>query len=154
MTGVQTCALPIYPERNSAKELLPEFCDAAFGRAALPMRSFYDQLYHGIELYSEYLGTRSPAWTYQDIYGRRRKHLTDPLQFLGFLYTPNLLSSLEQQLASAERLAQSDKTATGEKVRMRLAQVRREFDYLKALAKVVHLAHAYQIQPRSGRAHV
>ncbi len=135
------------PEHLSAKSLMHEFCGAAFGKSAPSMIAFYDQLYHGIELYSEYLGTRSPAWTYQDIYGRRRKHLTDPLQFLGFLYTPNLLSSLEQQLASAERLAQSDKTATGEKVRMRLAQVRREFDYLKALAKVVHLAHAYQIQP-------
>ena len=123
---------------------------------------FYDQLYHGIELYSEYLGTRAPAWVYHDIYGRRRKHLTDPLQFLGFLYTPNLLNSLEQQLANAEKLALGDQSPNGlgsnqnlrneptrpnEKVRMRLALVRREFDYLKALAKVVHLYHAYQTQP-------
>jgi predicted negative regulator of RcsB-dependent stress response len=129
------------PENLSAKLLVAEFCTAAFGKSAASMQSFYDQLYHGIELYSDYLGTRSPAWVYHNIYGQRRKHLTDPFQLLGFLYTPNLLASLESQLASAEQSADS------EKIRQRLALVRREFDYLKALAKVVHLHHAFQIQP-------
>ncbi|MFM9961804.1 MAG: DUF4838 domain-containing protein [Planctomycetaceae bacterium] len=129
------------PETLSAKLLVQEFCGGAFGKSAPSMVSFYDQLYHGIELYSEYLGTRSPAWTYQNIYGQQRKFLTDPFQFLGFLYTPNLLTSLETQLAQAEKSADTDK------VRARLSLVRREFDYLKALAKVVHLHHAFQIQP-------
>lgn len=129
------------PDKLQAKVLVHEFCGAAFGKSAPAMLAFYDQLYHGIELYSQYLGTRSPAWTYVNIYGQRRKHLTDPFQFLGFLYTPNLLASLETQLAQAE------KTADNEKVKTRLAAVRREFDYLKALAKVVHLHHAFQIQP-------
>jgi len=129
------------PENLQAKLLVHEFCGAAFGKSAPSMIAFYDQLYHGIELYSEYLGTRSPAWTYNNIYGQRRKHVTDPFQLLGFLYTPNLLTSLETQLAQAE------KTADADKVHVRLLQVRREFDYLKALAKVVHLHHAFQIQP-------
>lgn len=129
------------PESLQAKLLVQEFCGAAFGKSAPSMLAFYDQLYHGIELYSEYLGTRSPAWVYINIYGQRRKHLTDPFQFLGFLYTPNLLTSLETQLAQAEKIAETDK------IRVRLSQVRREFDYLKALAKVVHLQHAFQIQP-------
>ena len=129
------------PEKHTAKMLIQEFCGAAFGRSAPAMMSFYTQLYHGIELYSNYLGTRSPAWTYRDIHGRSRKHLTDPLQFLGFLYTPNLLHALERDLAGAEKLAETDK------IQQRLALVRREFEYLKALAKVVHLYHAYQIQP-------
>ena len=134
------------PEKLQAKLLVPEFCSAAFGKSAPSMLAFYDQLYHGIELYSEYLGTRSPAWTYHNIYGQRRKHITDPFQLMGFLYTPNLLLSLETQLAQAEKAANADQ-AGAEKIRMRLAVVRREFDYLKALAKVVHLHHAFQIQP-------
>ena len=129
------------PESLQAKLLVQEFCAAAFGKSAPSMLAFYDQLYHGIELYSEYLGTRSPAWVYVNIYGQRRKHLTDPFQFLGFLYTPNLMTSLETQLSQAEKTAETDK------VRVRLSQVRREFDYLKALTKVVHLHHAFQIQP-------
>jgi hypothetical protein len=129
------------PENNQAKDLVNEFCDAAFGKAAAPMLRFYDQLYHGIELYSQHLGTRCPAWTYHTIHGRRRKHLSDPFQLLGFLYTPNLLSSLETALAQAEKAADTDK------VNVRLALVRREFDYVKNLARVIHLYHAYQIQP-------
>ena len=129
------------PRNLTAKGLVQEFCGAAFGRSAPVMISFYGQLNHGIELYANYLGTRDPAWAYQDIYGRRRKHLTDPLQFLGFLYSPSLLQALERDLAAAEKLADS------EKVKQRLALVRREFDYLQALIKVVHLYHAYQTQP-------
>ncbi|NBR85544.1 MAG: DUF4838 domain-containing protein [Proteobacteria bacterium] len=126
---------------NQAKVLVHEFCGAAFGKAAPPMLQFYDQLYHAIELYARQLGTRDPAWVYTDIYGRRRKHLTDPMQFLGFFYTPTLLASLEAQLAQAEKLAPTDKVKT------RLALVRREFDYLRGVARVVHLNHAFQIQP-------
>ncbi len=129
------------PATMQAKLLVHEFCEAAFGRSAPVMLQFYDQLYHAIELYSEFLGTRNPAWTYHTIYGQRRKFLTDSTQFLAFFYTPSLLESLETQLAAAEKLANSDKIKT------RLALVRREFDYLKGVARVAHLYHAYQIQP-------
>ncbi|MCL4203831.1 MAG: DUF4838 domain-containing protein [Pirellulaceae bacterium] len=130
------------PERLSAKDLVPEFIDAAFGGpSAWHMRQFYDQLYHGITLYSDYLGTRSPAWTYQPAEGRRRKTVSDPFQLLAFLYPPPLLASLESHLAQAEQKASTDK------VKSRLALVRREFDYVKDLARVVHLYHAYEIQP-------
>ena len=131
-------------ENNRAQDLVNEFCGAAFGKAAPHMLRFYERLYHGIELYSEFLGTRCPAWAYQDISGRRRKYLTDPFQLLGFLYTPAILESLEESLALAERAGDTDKVKT------RLALVRREFDYLKSLARVVHLYHAYQVQPDRG----
>ena len=133
------------PEHLQAKLLVQEFCTAAFDKSSPSMIAFYDQLYHGIELYSEFLGTRSPAWVYHNIYGQRRKFLTDPFQFLGFLYTPNLLGSLESHLAQAEKTAAEQ--SGYDKIQTRLSQVRREFDYLKGLAKVVHLYHAYQIQP-------
>jgi hypothetical protein len=130
------------PEHLFAKDLVPEFIDAAFGGpSAWHMRQFYDQLYHAITLYSDFLGTRSPAWTYQPIEGRRRKTVTDPFQLLAFLYPPPVLSSLESHLTQAEQKAKTPK------VQARLALVRREFDYLKSLARVVHLHQAYEIQP-------
>lgn len=129
------------PAHNQAKDLLPEFCDAAFGRAAWYMRSFYDQLYHAIALYSDHLGTRCDLWTYQPLEGRPRKTVTDPFQLIGFLYTPTLLAALDADLTQAERLANTDK------IRTRLALVRTEFEYLRHLARAVHLCHAYQIQP-------
>jgi len=134
------------PENNRAADLMVEFCEAAFGPAARPMQRFYDQLYHGIELYSDFLGTRCPAWVYRDIYGRRHKYLRDPFRLIGFLYTPKLLASLETLLQSAERLA-ADNTQQARRVQARLALVRTEFEYLKHLAQVVHLYHAYEIAP-------
>ena len=129
------------PVNQNANILVKEFCSASFGKASQPMIQFYDQLYHAIELYSDYLGTRAPAWVYHNIYGQRRKHLTDPFQLIGFLYTPSLLASMEAQLSTAEKIAESEKAKT------RLKTVRKEFDYLKAFAQVVHLTHAYQIRP-------
>ncbi len=129
------------PANLNASLLVKEFCSASFGKSSPAMIQFYDQLYHAIELYSDYLGTRSPAWVYHNIYGQRRKHLTDPFQLIAFLYTPTLLASLETQLSSAEKTVDSAKAKT------RLAAVRKEFDYLKAFAQVVHLSHAFQIRP-------
>jgi hypothetical protein len=129
------------PDHSTAAELVREFCDAAFGKAAAPMQSFYDQLYHAIDLEAEYLGTRCPGWTYHDIYGKRRKSLSDPFQLLGFLYTPSLMGSLERELSAAERQADHARA------KQRLALVRREFDYLKHTVAVVHLYQAYQVAP-------
>lgn len=130
-------------EHLQARDLMVEFCEAAFGRerAARSMLRFYEQLYHAVELYSQYLGTRAPAWTYNDINGKRRKHITDPYQLLAFLYTPKVLNALETELAQAERVADTAKIKT------RLTLVRREFDYLKALMRVVHLTQAFEMQP-------
>ena len=129
------------PEHNQAKDLLNEFCGAAFGKTSGNMLDFYNTLYHGIALYSDYLGTRCPAWTYKDIYGHGRKYLLDPFQMLGFLYTPELLAGLERNLAQAEKAANTDK------VKARLELVRKEFEWVKNLARVVHLYHAYKIAP-------
>jgi hypothetical protein len=129
------------PERHSAKELLPEFCEAAFGKSAWYMRSFYDQLYHAITLYSDHVGTRCDVWTYQPLEGRPRKTVSDPFQLIAFLYPPNLLAALDADLTQAEKLADTGK------VRTRLALVRTEFEYVRHLARVVHLNHAYQVQP-------
>ena len=108
------------------------------------MRSFYDQLYHAITLYSDHIGTRCDLWTYQPLEGRPRKTVQDPFQLIAFLYTPNLLAALDADLTQAEQLASSDKVKT------RLALVRTEFEYVRHLARVVHLYQAYQVQPDAG----
>ncbi len=133
------------PAHNAARTLLPEFCEAAFGApsTASAMRSFYDELYHAIALYSDRLGTRCDAWKYQPLQGEGapRKSITDPFQLLSFLYPPNLLLSLDAHLRQAEATARSPK------VRTRLALVRTEFEYLRHLARVVHLHQAFQSLP-------
>jgi len=108
------------------------------------MRSFYDQLYQGISLYSDHIGTRDDLWRSQNYDGRSFKTVTDPFQFIAFIYNPNLLAALEGDLSQAE------KTATAPKVKLRLALVRREFEYIRHLARVVHLHQAFQIQPDAG----
>jgi len=131
------------PEHNAAKDLLPEFCDAAFGNksTAFYMRSFYDQLYNAIALYSDHIGTRCDLWTFQPLEGRPRKTVQDPFQLIAFLYPPNLLAALDTELKQAERFATSQKAKT------RLALVRTEFEYLRHFAQVVHLYQAYQVVP-------
>lgn len=129
------------PENNRAADLKLEFLEAAFGSAAAPMRRFYDQLYHHTELYAHYLGTRLPGWTYTPIYGRGRKHVTDLFQMVGFMFPPSLLANLNTELAQAEKAADNDR------VRARLALVRRELTWVEDLARVIHLHHAVQMAP-------
>ena len=135
------------PEKNAAKELLPEFCEAAFQNKSIAfyMRAFYDELYNAIALYSDHLGTRCDLWTFQPLpgVGRPRKTVQDPFQLIAFLYPPRLLADLESYLSQAEQLAKTPKVKT------RLALVRTEFEYLKHFARVVHLHQAYQMAPDS-----
>jgi len=139
------------PQNNHAKDLVPEFCEAAFQNKSIAfyMRAFYDELYNAIALYSDHLGTRNDVWTFKPLPtdARGRKTVTDPFQLIAFLYTPRLLSSLESNLSQSEKLAATPKVKT------RLALVRTEFDYLKHFAKVVHLHQAYQMLPDTGSLH-
>jgi hypothetical protein len=136
------------PENNHAKDLVPEFCAAAFQNKSIAfyMRAFYDELYNAIALYSDHLGTRNDVWTFKPLPtdARGRKTVTDPFQLIAFLYTPKVLAAMESHLA------QSEKLATLPKVKTRLALVRTEFDYLKHFARVAHLHQAYQLVPDSG----
>ena len=136
------------PQNNHAKDLIPEFCEAAFVNKSIVfyMRGFYDELYNAIALYSDHIGTRTDVWTFKPLPtdARPRKTVTDPFQLITFLYTPQLLANLEASLAQSEALA------TMPKVKTRLALVRCEFDYLKHLARVAHLHQAWQIMPDAG----
>lgn len=129
------------PQRLKASELVPEFCDAAFGKAAPAMKSFYRSLYHYIALYSDQIGTRCDVWRTPSYEGNPLKTVQDPFRLLAFLYPPNLLDSLSSDLTEARKLADTPKVKT------RLALVELEFEYVRLLARVVHLYHAFQTQP-------
>jgi len=139
------------PANNHAKDLVPEFCEAAFQNKSIAfyMRAFYDELYNAIALYSDHLGTRNDVWTFKPLPtdARGRKTVTDPFQLIAFLYTPRVIAAMEAHLA------QSEKLATAPKVKTRLALVRTEFDYLKHFTKVVHLHQAWQMLPDTGSLH-
>jgi hypothetical protein len=129
------------PEKLGASVLVPEFCNAAFGGAASAMKSFYRSLYHSIALYSDQIGTRCDVWRTPSYDGPPVKTVQDPFRLLAFLYPPNLLESL------AGDLAQAKKQADSAKVRTRLELIELEFEYIRHLARVVHLFHAFQTSP-------
>lgn len=136
------------PANNHAKDLIPEYCDAAFPDKSIAfyMRAFYDELYNAIALYSDHIGTRTDLWTFKPLPTdvRGRKTVQDPFQLIAFLYPPRTLASLEAHLSQSEQLARTPKIKT------RLALVRTEFDYVKHFARVVHLHQAYQLMPDAG----
>lgn len=129
------------PGAHTAKNLVIEYVSAAFGKAATPMMSFYDQLYNSLEIYSRYMATREDGWSFTDMYGRGHKHLSTPESIIAFLYPLELIQGMEKQLVLAE------KTSLDAKSQARLALVRAEFEYLKGVVTAVHLYNAYQVSP-------
>lgn len=122
------------PATNRCNDILGEFYSGAFCETAPWMGIFFGTLYHRLEFFAA--GT-----SYVDADGKSRQTLVDPVHYLGCIYTPDFIASLDNVLSQAEKKAYS------EKVKRRLALVRLEFDYVKSIATVVHLSNAYQVQP-------
>lgn len=128
-------------EAKVAAKLLSEFYQAAFLESAAPMQRFYTELYHNLELYSEWLGIGGAAEYFHPRNGAKIRYIHDPLHFLSYLYSPKLISSLEAELNNAIKLA------VASKVKQRLGLVSMELDYLKCMVTVIHLHQSYKIQP-------
>jgi hypothetical protein len=122
------------PSTNRALDLVNEFYSGAFCEAAPWMTIFFNTLYNRLELFSA--GT-----TYVDLEGKSRQVLVDPIHYLGCIYTPDLLSTLDNILSQAEKKTRSDK------VKRRVALVRFEFEYVKNVAQVVYLYNAFRAKP-------
>lgn len=132
-------------KNNSALKLVEEYIQAAYGPAAGPMARFFDELHHTLEAYAEVFGVDNGTFqNYTRADGRSVRYLTwqTKLRLIGFLYPPETLTLLESHLAQAEKTA-----SLSDKHKLRLALVRREFDYLTSTAHVVHLYNAYQARP-------
>ncbi|MBN1672843.1 MAG: DUF4838 domain-containing protein [Kiritimatiellae bacterium] len=128
-------------EGLSAQKLVEEYLQAAYANAAAPMTRFFEVLHHTLEVYAEVFGVDNGTFqSYRRADGRRTRYLTSEgkLRLIAFLYPPETLDLLESHLAQAERAA-----GLGPKHKTRLALARREFEYLKSTARVVHLYNAY-----------
>jgi len=128
-------------ENNSALELEQEYIQAAYGPAAPPMTRFFGHLHDTLEIYARVFGVDDGSFQlYRRADGRRVRYLTrdDKLRLIGFLYPPETLELLGNQLAQAERTA-----GLSDKQKLRLALLRREFEYLNSTVRVVHMYNAY-----------
>ncbi|OYW70635.1 MAG: hypothetical protein B7Z37_30150 [Verrucomicrobia bacterium 12-59-8] len=117
--------LGIDPTTQSASEIFDEYLQAAFRESENPMRRFFTNVQKRVELWQTIRN-----FAYQS--GR------DPIFALGTLWTPDVINSLEEDLATAESSAQLPE------VRRRLDMVRYEFDFLKHLALVVNAWRNHQ----------
>ena len=113
------------------RKILDDFYKHAFGESALSMTKFYNMLYERLDAFAA-LDTISSG---------KALLPRNPRAWIGFVYTPEFLESLENLLRTAE----SD--ALNYKVKRRLQLVRLEFDYLKNLATIVHHYHSYRLSP-------
>ena len=132
-------------QNQTAQQLVDEYLQAAYGPAAPPMTRLFDELHHTLEAYAEVFGVDNGTFQhYTRADGRSVRYLTwqTKLRLIGFLYPPETLTLLESHLEQAEQTA-----GLSDKNKLRLALVRREFDYLKSTARVVHMYNAYQTRP-------
>jgi len=117
--------LGVDPKMKNTDELFREYLEASFREAETPMRRFFTKLQNALMLYQlnvDYI----------------KKMGRDPIRLMGIIYTPELISSMEEELVRAER------TATQQKVKNRIATVRGEFDFLKHIVDVIYCWHNYQ----------
>jgi len=114
--------LGIDPYGKNEYQLFDEYLQASFRESENPMRRFFTNLQKRVDV-------RWNSAGFADF---------DTLSALGALYTPDLINSLEEDLAMAE------KTAVLPRVKKRLDIVRYEFDYLKHIALVISSYRNYQ----------
>lgn len=114
--------------------LADEFYRRAYGPAYAPMAAFFDLLYTRLnQLYLPNVGSRRT-----DGLGGIPKNRT---VILSAIYSPDLINSMEKNLARAEKMAPEGKIAS------RLRLVRKEFEYLKSLGNTLAAYNMYQTDP-------
>ncbi|MBQ2632365.1 MAG: DUF4838 domain-containing protein [Kiritimatiellae bacterium] len=110
------------------RALVDEYCERAYGPdAAKPMREFFACLDSRLAGYDALFAA-----------GTCPKKAAD---MLAYIYTPDVMETLESRLSRAEKCRLADKQ------RIRLALVRKEFDYAKKTATVCHLYNASRLRP-------
>lgn len=117
--------LGIDAKTQTAQQLFDEYLQAAFRECESPMRRFFTNLQKRIEL-----------WKLIESYANRQGR--DAIFALGTLWPPDVITSLEEDLASAEGCAQLPE------VKRRLDIVRYEFDFLKHLTLVINAWRNHQ----------
>lgn len=121
-----------------------EYCTRAFGPVCAPqMRKFYETLdrrLRGINLMEGGLdgGALRMTSSYRDA------QIQNPMELLSFVYTPDVLKTMETCLKYAERHADTLKR------KKRLELVRAEFEYVKNLGQIATLYAGFRTSPSQG----
>jgi len=114
------------------KRLTDNFYKSAYGEAYIPMKIFFDTMYKRLELYANFLGSGAPAEGFSP---------ENSKPIIAYNFSPEILEKMEKNLKKAEEAAEKTK------VKKRIALVRKEFDYVKNLASVVHFYNTYKMSP-------
>ena len=119
--------------------LVVDYCTHAFGPdAAKPMLAFFRRLDSRLRAFDKMEeGFDAPGDTLKGISACPK----NPSDLLAYIYTPETVAALESSLAKAEAVGLSGKR------RIRLALVRKEFDYAKKTAAICHLYNANVLSP-------
>lgn len=126
----------------SIPALLKEYCDAAYGeRAGEKMVQFFDELDTRLRAFDRMSTGHSEAndpteSKYANPFPQ------EPLEFLGFVYTPKTLEKLEGLLSQAESLVEP-----GSREAKRLGRVRDEFTFAAHMGRIANLYHGYLLNP-------
>jgi len=115
---------------------LDDYYRAAFGKAYLPMKTFYDALHARLSLYGG-IGRWADLLPEAKSVGLVRR----PEAHYTYFFPPSLLKTLAASLARAKEIAPDGV------VGKRLDMVERHFQYVSDVATVFHLYQAYQLLP-------
>lgn len=118
-----------------------EYCRRAYGPASAEMRQFHDALdkrLRGVNAWEALNDTGAWAPKAGDFADAKPANALD---WIAFVYTPEVISRMDGFLCAAERKTDDAK------IRKRLELVRKEFDYAANLGRIAHLYYAYRILP-------
>ena len=126
----------------NVKELVVDYCKAAFGPAAGAMLRFYetqDKRTRMFDKLSEQFPSDSAAGLDEYVYARPK----NSLDLHGFMFPPDTVAQMEEALSQAEKMR--NKLTGKQKIRLRLVRI--EFDYAKSMGAISALYSAYKLRP-------
>ena len=126
--------------------LANDFYRAAYGKAYMPMKGFFDTLYERLELHASTprfnMRFESPPYTH--LTAKERWITLDPEARICYFFPPEPVLLMEEKLNLAFRMDDDPK------VQARLRLVQREFIYLKYVAAIFTYYRAYKMSRSPG----
>ena len=125
----------------NVKELLFDYCQAAFGPAADLMIRFYETQDARLRMYDKILES-FPQGVVSGLDGYCGARPRNALDLHGYMFSPETAALMESNLSRAEKMS-----GLSDKHRKRLELVRIEFDYAKNMGAISTLHAAYKLRP-------
>jgi len=144
------------PDRDP-DELLEEYVNAAFGKAAAPMLAFFKAMHDRLEVFSLFnrpitghgrvyrgllwLGMYSVFDPPNTPVAKVPAPFATPEEYYCHFFPPKLLDDMSRKLRRGKKMAADQRV----KANLRLVEI--EFNYVKNLASIFHLYRAYRVDP-------